>query len=529
MDTLSPEQRAKFDEFVLITDVNLDEPGNADKSAALLSHHDFNLNNAVLAYFDSGLDLPEQPEPVPESPHFDEPVQFGLRRLDSNIHFNMLESLSDNMYRRRLPKAPPISNTWQFEVGLHMSRRAAMLEKAPVPEIAPRKPSILWIILLIIPRAFLLLFSFLKYIAGFNAPSGLENLRKFDYDNYEEGYDFKSELEDVEEADLYNIATSDFNKVHEWCKTEYNFLVILLVDDVSASLVKNFLRLENVKEYFDKKTGTYKDTQMYISNVTRSPEAFEVAKTYRKSRSDVFPLIVLAANVSNDPMVMSSMSLLFKLNLVVGPDLYAGYQRLGRHMKTNLQEFEPQLVVKKYDKHEIEMSRLIKEQQDEAYQESLQQDKVKKQEKDRQLQAEAYSKNLRTLRNKYLTYLGESGWFQKRVEDVGPQDLVRLAIKLPNGRRIIQKFSKSAPLNELHLFVELQLFEKTESEDEDEDDEVDVLAMEPSEYYERVPFGFELFKPMPKLTLPASMESIEEFGKLHSGDNVLVEYLEEEQ
>lgn len=527
MNTLTPEQKVQLDEFIVITGIAAGELENVEKAAALLSHHGFNLNNAVLAFFDTGLDLPPDPEPILEvSPFDDVATTSGTERFESSIiHRNLQDEFAKDYLLPKLPKAPRISNKWQFDLGIHMSRRAAaLLEKELLPNAKQdrsKRSSILWIIFLIIPRAFSLLYSFLRFLTGFSSSSVYRpSNRVFNYDEYEEDYDFAAELKRIEVSLNYNISTTDFNKCHETSQREYDFLLIVLVDNDSCDFLHQLILSDQFSNLFDKNNGTYKDTQIYISNIEKSPEAFEVAKTYKTRRC---PYVLLVGNISNNPSVMSSMSIVYKSNIYLGDseeDLSQGISRIFRNINKCLTNYNPQLVTKKYDKQEIELSRLIKEKQDEAYLESLLQDKVKKQEKERKHQEEISNRNTQILRNSLLTYLAESNWFQKRVENVTPKDLARVSIKLPDGKRIIQKFLRSAPLNEIYLFVELQIFEKP--------DDVEAKEMDVMEYYEKFSFGFELFKPLPKLTLPSSMQSIEEFGELRSGDNILVEYLDEQ-
>lgn len=523
---LSPENNLQVEEFVVITGIDALDPEIRVKAAALLSHHGFNLNNAVLAFFDSGLDLPPEPETIPEiSPFEDAAASSGAERFEgSAVHRNLQDEFAMDHFLPKLPKAPRISNKWQFELGIHMSRRAATLLEKRLPLVGtsepPKRPSIFWIIL-IIPRAFSLLISLLRFLTGFGSSSVFTPaIRKFNYDEYEEGYDYAVELKPVECSSNFNISTSNFNKRHEASQTDYDFLLVVLVDNNSTSFAETILLSEQFRDFFDGTSGTFKDSQIYMSNIEKSPEALEVAKTYKAKR---FPYVCLMGNVSNNPSVMSSMSIVYKSNLYLSESEEEVSQivtRMFRHINKCLTNYSPQLVTKKYDKQEIELSRLIKEKQDEAYLESLQQDKVKKQEKERKLQEELSSKNLQNLKNGYITHLISTDWFQKRVEGISPEDLLRVSIKLPNGKRVIQKFLKTAPLKEVHLFVELQLFDKPE--------DVEEVAMEPEEYYENFSFGFELFKPLPKVTLPSSMQSIEEFGELRSGDNILVEFLDEE-
>lgn len=125
MDSLSDEQRSVLDEFALITNVSLDDQERANKSVILLQNHSFNLNNAVLSYFENGLDNVVR-NPTPEVvPTPEELFASGAERFESTaVHRNLHDEFVMDSFLPKLPKAPKISNHWQFDLGIHMSRSA---------------------------------------------------------------------------------------------------------------------------------------------------------------------------------------------------------------------------------------------------------------------------------------------------------------------------------------------------------------------------------------------------------------------
>ena len=71
---------------------------------------------------------------------------------------------------------------------------------------------------------------------------------------------------------------------------------------------------------------------------------------------------------------------------------------------------------------------------------------------------------------------------------------------------------------EIYLFVETQL--------QDESDDTEPAQMSVAEFLEKYDFSFELFKPVPKCSLPSTGETIQEYLGLKSGDSVLFEYID---
>lgn len=520
MDSLSDEQRSVLDEFVAITNVSLDDEDKADKSVILLQNHSFNLNNAVLSYFENGLDnVQRNPSPIEEPIPLDL-LASGFERFESAaVHRNLHDEFALDDLLPKLPKAPKVSNHWQFDLGIHMSKKAfANNEKAgesssPL-DTSSRKPSILWIILLIIPRAFSMLFSFLKFMLGWNTSPLYKTLPSlFNWDKYDEDYDVVSNAEGINREELH-IRTAEFNKCHEESQKDFKFLTTILVDDSSIAFVRNLLQSPHLKLLLEE----CPDHEIYVANINKNPEAFEVAQTYRVRR---LPYVMLLGNVTRNPQVMSSMSIIYKSNLLYDSEdeNQQLVDKVIRNLKKSVTHYNPQLVSKRYDKQEMELSRLLKEKQDEAYLESLAQDREKKQEKQRKQEEEQLKKELEEIRTRFIHTLIKSNWFEEQIKSIAPKELVRVSLKIPDGRRVIQKFPKAVPVVALYLFVETQLFQQPE-EGEVEESELTI-----EEFCKQFDFNFELFKPFPKAVLPCSQQTIEEYNELKLGDNIMVEYL----
>lgn len=562
--------------FKLIAGISGDE--DDDKVLQLLSFHNNDLNNAISVYFDSKFESLHEAPPTPPTTALASndisraPSTINDSRQFANLHQQMF---LDN-FIPKLPKAPKTSNHWQLELGIHLS----LLEKkeeSESPESEPLTESpvssspvsssparTFWILLLIIPnRIFQFIFSAIKYLLGYNlygskAVSTNMFPLKFDYDMYnpasiipwvskltntdEEDVTEKDPLEkdlsekdipnkdfpkkDVSEKDTtlpYNIYDSNFNDIHSRTQKEYVWLLVVLVNNSSSSraFVQQLFTHPSFSKLFNNSTGTYKDTLIYMNNVQTDPESFEVAQTYNVKK---LPYIMLVGNVSPNPQqTLNSMSILYKSNLSITEESASIVSRKVLHMLNKLlNQFNPQLITWKLDQQEIEFARAIKQQQDDAYQESLLRDQIKKSQK-----------HSEQLKKYFLFTLLELDYSNSLLGSD-----IRLAIKLPHGSRIVEKFTSSITANDLYLYVELKLLSH-QHENEDIKDLLDDIELPesiklthdvtPENYYLRYPCKHELIQPFPKSIIPNSETIITEVPELKSGANLLVEFKEEDE
>ena len=571
--------------FKLIAGISGDE--DDDKVLQLLSFHNNDLNNAISVYFDSKFESLHEPPPTPPSTAFDSndisraPSTINDSRQFANLHQQMF---LDN-FIPKLPKAPKTTNHWQLELGIHLS----LLEKKEESEVPDSEPltespvssspnssspaRTLWILLLIIPnKLFQFIFSAIKYLLGYNlygskAVSTNTFPLKFDYDMYnpasiipwvskltntDEEDPLEKELsekepsekvlsekelsknvskknpskKDVSEKDNslpYNIYDSNFNDIHSRTQKEYVWLLVVLVNNSSSSsaFVQQLFTHPSFSKLFNSSTGTYKDTLIYMNNVETDPESFEVAQTYNVKK---LPYIMLVGNVSPNPQqTLNSMSILYKSNLSISKESASVVSRKVLYMLNKLlNQFNPQLITWKLDQQEIEFARAIKQQQDDAYQESLLRDQIKKSQK-----------HSEQLKKYFLFTLLELDYSNSLLGSD-----IRLAIKLPHGSRIVEKFGSSITANDLYLYVELKLLSH-EHENEDMKDLLDDIELPeniklahditPENYYLRYPCKHELIQPFPKSIVPNSETVITEVPELKSGANLLVEFKEEDE
>lgn len=545
---LTPEQEDAVAQFVAISGCLEDE----DRVVLLLQVNAWDLNNALVSYFDRGFGMVDRMSLQASSADSDvalsasgpelleDPDAAHLsrrRRLSANELVNLQNQMFMESFRPRLPKAPRISNHWQLEVGIHSS----LADSAPVIERRPAVSS-WWLILLLVPRTLLLLlmlvFRFLFAGSGKNYIGRLP--AQFDYSRFSPDFDFQRSLcnkEDDSAPDLsvLNVQSSDFNLVFQSAQTGYSWLLIVLVDGRSDSerFLQHFFSSPEITQLLNKRSGTFKENAIFVNNVQESPEAHEVGKSYKTKR---LPFVCLVANVSNDASVMASMLTLYKSNIApefLEPELVAAtVKKLSENLQNLMEQYDPQLVSQRFDRQEIEFARLLKQQQDDAYTQSLEKDRVKKLEREHQQRLQESEQERAQQKRRFLAKLAGENWFQNLCGGAGG---LKLAIRLPNGSRIVESVPESVSLQQLYLHVEVQLFLQNEPSGAATDTAEDTSSHGPpgaasapeilfQDYFSYHPFTFDLMQPYPRKVLDAGPETLGSVAELRAGANLLVEY-----
>lgn len=548
---LNDEKKLTVDEFKAISGVELDD--DLSKVIQLLSVNDWNLNNAIGNYFDSGF-LPEQrqsggnediidsssADPFGASSSVDvHDSNSGLSNRQStrrsSEYMNLSNSFELNDLIPRLPNAPKILNNWQIDVGIYsslrQSRTSAMNNTRTNSnnDIIRKTLSSIWIILLIIPKGLLsLLIGIFKFLFKVNASNYFP--LKFDYNEFTLDTNINNNTIADDVQNKYTINSQEYNELHDITKNNYTWLLVILVNDSDECqrFLNQLLNNEKFDMLFNKQSGEFSDCQMYINNVDRNPEAFEIGDTYKAKR---LPYVMLVGNVTNNPSIMSSMSLVYKSNIssnFLTPDnLATTVNKILVNFTKIINNYQPQMVAAKVDKQEMEFSRLLKQRQDNAYERSLLVDKEKRHKKLQKLEKE----KLLTLKNNYLLYLYKTQWFT----NLNQTPEIRIQIKLPNGSRIIEKLNNDLYLHQLYLYLEMKLFiinnYPQEPDLQSQLDTIDVSDQVLAQFdYSRFPFKFELIQPYPKKGFNDHLhQQIKDIEGFKSGASLLVEYEEDDE
>ncbi|CAK9439834.1 uncharacterized protein LODBEIA_P39340 [Lodderomyces beijingensis] len=606
-------QQEALEQFKLVTGVN---PGEEEeeqedvklKISRLLTIHDYDVNNAVSTYFDTGFESVENPAFTPTA----EESSASTSALDTSGFLDAIpdeemthRSSSSSSARReminlqnqmimnslipRLPKAPQISMRWQLDVGIYSSlihdreeklkkekkeqqeddkdkdkdndddlnektRQVYNEKKEKKPQPKPRSASsmihTLWFILMLIPKNFLsMLITSINFLFGFgwsddDGSSFQKSGLSFNFDNFHPNYKFLNKISKPT-VEKYSLAESEFNNVLKSCQTDYHWLFVILTNDSSegANFVESLLHNETFQSLFSKSKGSssYDTTKIFVGNVDRCPEAFEVAKTYKVKK---LPYVMLVANVSPAHDIMPSMSIVYKSNLsrqfITGDELEITIPKIVKHLSRNCEKFNPQLVSARYDKQEMDFSRMIRQQQDDAYEESLVKDRVKKKQREDELKSQREAASLVNIKRWLLLDLFKSGFLDKSTKD-GEEKRMRVAVKLPSGKRIVDQFNKNLTIVDFYVFIELKLFVEelvTEVGSETKlTEQVDSLMEELEimehvrekfttvyEYFAEYDFKFDIVQPYPKKLIKADDSVVIGDAPDFKGANFLVEY-----
>ncbi|CCK68239.1 clathrin-mediated endocytosis regulator UBX3 KNAG_0A05760 [Huiozyma naganishii CBS 8797] len=178
----------------------------------------------------------------------------------------------------------------------------------------------------------------------------------------------------------------------------------------------------------------------------------------------------------------------------------------------------PQLVKLAQKRQNREMERLIREQQDSRFRESLRHD----QERDRQRnEAEERAQNEiqeRTLKRQWLL------WRKANLEPEPTRglynDACRVAIRLGDNSRITRSFSATLPIEEIYAFVELKMNNLLDSPEED-----DNVSEPPTNYRHR--YSFRLISPAPRQELDPEAR-IKDEPAIYPSGTVLFEALDDD-
>ncbi|GAB6018656.1 FAS-associated factor 2 [Chamberlinius hualienensis] len=175
-------------------------------------------------------------------------------------------------------------------------------------------------------------------------------------------------------------------------------------------------------------------------------EGFRVSQALRENTYPFLAVVVLREN---------------RMTVVARIEGAAQPQELIQRLQTALHDNEASLIAARAERHERTLNQTIRQQQDEAYLESLKAD----QEKDRKKLAEQQQREEaeRLLKEREMQEIERLLEIQnlkrKLVNEIPPEpspddpSAVKILIKLPNGTRLERRFSKDLSLKYLYNFV----------------------------------------------------------------------------
>lgn len=391
----------------------------------------------------------------------------------------------------------------------------------------------------------------------------------------------------------------NFNDLLEEAQSEFKYLLVLLLgnlDSYSPSQLEGkklskdvtdidinshrFLNRVLIDDAVLKTLADYKDELLvYVGSVSDVEPWFISQELKLKYTPDSF----LVANVLNSNGSVNGstrLSILSKIRMTSA-------KRFSSSLKNTIERYRPELLVSRTDVQELRLAREIKQKQEEAYQNSLMQDRNKE---EKRLQEEKERKELETMLAKkqreqaLLTALHELRWLSKCIEKTthlqqqnsisngGNKNIATLQIRTADGKRIIKKIAGDMTLRSLyeeigcHLYLELQdedqrkwlqqiqsklcdirdnsdsssiLISLTETDENSIEKLKDIVHNEMHSIFDELPpnlrgvedleIKFELISPFPRTNIPMDENKvISDIKDIWPKGNLLVEHIDED-
>lgn len=509
-ESLLPEQQEKLASFKEITQY---DDNDHQKILDLLQHTSWNLEIAIQRFFENNFDFePVETRPTSSLDGNNSSTDIGSGSNNSRTRLTQFDdaTLSQFDLLPKFPKANKLAGHWKFTPGISTSESASSsdMKNNGLSALQP-----LLFVLLLIPKTLLFVLLKLNEVLRTLFP-GLYDLWKQDTNAFPskplylpkallpekpsnglepedlakyQDFDFKARLQEIikEPTDL-PIFEGEFNDAYDSAKSELKFLLLILINDTKSSnlFLKHFINSRDFKTMVTDKYGNRADNFLIWGGNVDYMEGYLVGSKYNISRT---PYIALISNVSTYGETFPTMSLIkyaqaFNFEHVPDDDLTTVKQRLKKVIKMFKKiasHYVIQLIDQKIDQDEKNYERLMKQQQDDAYLRSLEQDRVKKHqrqlvEKKKLLKKRKYLEKLQqdqlflnSLKKELFNWKtifehddskGEAVDLDGNLLEKGLYCLIQF--RLPDGERFKQKLPKSFSLNNIYLFVQLKLLLK---------------------------------------------------------------------
>lgn len=594
MDNLTPEEQSLLDQFAVIT--NFDQENELAKVKRLLVVCNWNLEIAIARYFDNDFpellddsdlnslragsiwdndlpttsthqnNIPISPE-IPSTPYLQPPTFMTMSFPEDDPNSFLLP---------KLQRAFPINNKWKFQAGLLSNTKVNTSFKYN------RLLTPLVFLLMLMPRMLLLIGYGLNKLFGNFAPKLFKILGlREEEDDYPSSPLYNS-IEDINNCNIENyikmisgkpdsdlklpkIFNGDFNKAFDEARNNFKWFCIILFNSksvkTSEKLVKDILINEAFVNFIEKN-----DIVLYIGDVSY-PEPFEVGQTYNAFG---IPYLSLIANVSVTGFTYPEFSIVTKYSKILNQfgddkgDNLKATSRICKRLDRIIGKYEPQLISQRFDKQEAEFSRLLREEQDNAYQDSLLKDMAREQQRKNELREEELLKSqklkeeeelkLNALKKKECIIKFAIDSYDRDSTNWKKGEFTNIQFRRENGQRFIKKFYKDDTVNDIFMFVLAKemidqiisegvdeiINNNNHNEDDDDDEEEYVFENENDviEYLRDykfkidldllvsenlIKFQFDLVSPMPRLRLIPGAKPINDVKEIWPNGSLLVE------
>ena len=210
-------------------------------------------------------------------------------------------------------------------------------------------------------------------------------------------------------------------------------------------------------EEFCREIFTHSEVVSYITrnNILCWSSTVELPEGHRASlalREHTYPFLGLVVLQDNRMVVVRRWEGLSQINSV---------ERLLSTLQQAIEDNEASLTAARAERQERNMNQIIRQQQDEDYQQSLELDRKKEQQKQEEKKKREEAEKLRRekenevkdKRNRLLALKEVSAEKLEAEPDANDDDVIRISIKFPDGTRLERRFHRQTSIKWLYLFV----------------------------------------------------------------------------
>lgn len=518
MDTLTSSEQGLVTEFVSITNY----PGPPHTAIPYLQASDWNLERAIIMYFESSPEANEQLNssarrvsfpggfPGDESeviPQNQRPPSAGRGGNVITEFFESIKAKISQLGRSSTDGYLPISND-------SFASTRTFMELSTKNKLVYVLQLLLYIPVYIMHK--ITLVAFMVLVKLFPIVKRLTG-RYFQNRN-----SARSEPKAVDPAQIARSFINEFNMTYRndnsidfyeggytsalfVSKRDARFMVVYLHSDHhddTDSFVRDTLLDDSVVKFFQEH-----NILVWGGNVIDS-EAYQVSNVLSCTKYPFLALLCLKSNTQETPdgptQGTPTMSVVSRVQGVISPE------KLIDKFSSQIERLEPTLVTLRAERQQQALARVVREQQDQAYQTSLARDRAAAEQ--RRLERELVAK-----KEQWLNWRATTLKDEVPAENKG--EFARVAIRMTDGERVSRRFAKDASIEEIYAFVELYqkgFLGKDVSDAEGPEDFV-------------YPFGFRLVSPMPRAELdPASDTMIKDEPVVWPSGNLFVEVLDDD-
>lgn len=478
---LSHEEEEKLNEFRLITDFPEED---LPLIIRLLQNYGWHLERALSFYFDGDWkrSVTETEIPaLPVRPPTPTPTPTATRSPPIAQRTPFLASESQMIPSLRTVKPLPENFRDLFSVvGLHGKR-------GDVWNITPQESPLL-IILMFIPKILMrlgvgilsLLWSLITF--GFNSQVDEQTkVRKVPDAPKEKPVPVDQLLPQLLSEHTLSqlnghITKLSFNEALKVCRDEFKYLLLIFVGDVSGGesadvnsqrFLSKVLSNPAVISLLEK----YKDELVIYLRGVDELESWLVAEELQVKYTPECLLVANVLNANGSLNGVTRLSILSKIRI-------SSPKKFENSLKLAIERFHPELVVSRTEQAELRMAREIKKLQDAAYEASLEQDRIKEQErilKEEEEQARKNDELQREKDKKMKETLKHLSWLHSCVRVASKEKLpsdgetnATLQIRTSKGQRLIKRYTSTTTLHALYVNIGCHLYLQKDSVDSKE-------------------------------------------------------------